>query len=182
MHIRNSPTRYGALAKLLHWLTVVLVLLAWTLGTFIDDLPRGWGSGALAVHIAAGLAVIASVAARLLWRVADRPPPPEVTRLGPWGERAGRLVHVALYLLLFAIPVVGIVLQFARGQALPVFGLFEIASPWPADRVFARSVKELHGTLANIVVILAALHAAAALLHHFVLRDGTLRRMLPGRA
>ena len=72
--------------------------------------------------------------------------------------------------------------QFARGHALPLFGLGEIASPWPADRTFARSVKGVHELLANALIILALLHAAAALAHHWFLRDRTLRRMLPGVA
>jgi cytochrome b561 len=99
---------------------------------------------------------------------------------GAWLDQLGRLAHYALYALLVAAPVVGIVLQFARGDALPVFGLFEVASPWAADRAFAGAVKEVHEVLANALVILAALHAAAALLHHFALHDRTLLRMLPG--
>jgi cytochrome b561 len=72
------------------------------------------------------------------------------------------------------------VLQFARGHALPVFGLAEIASPWAADRSFAHNVKEVHETLANALLLLVGLHAAAALVHHYVLHDRTLTRMLPG--
>ena len=75
--------------------------------------------------------------------------------------------------------VVGIALQFARGHALPIFGLAEIPSPWIADKAFADSVKEVHEVLANLLVILALFHTAAALLHHWVFGDNTLRRMLP---
>ena len=98
-----------------------------------------------------------------------------------WFSRAlsARLAHYALYALLLLAPISGIVLQFARGDALPVFGVTEIASPWNADRAFARAVKEIHEMMANALVILAALHAAAALVHHWVLRDRTLVRMLP---
>lgn len=117
---------------------------------------------------------------RLLWRLADPPPPPEPTVLGKWLDRAGRLAHYALYALLIAAPVAGIVLQFARGEPLQLFELFEIASPWSANRTFARTVKEAHEVLSNGLVIFAAFHAAAALFHHWVLRDRTLLRMLPG--
>ena len=99
---------------------------------------------------------------------------------GVWLDWAGRLAHFALYGLLIAAPVAGVVLQFARGDALPLFGLSEIPSPWLADRAFAHSVKEVHEVLANGLVILASLHAAAALVHHWVFRDRTLMRMLPG--
>jgi cytochrome b561 len=81
---------------------------------------------------------------------------------------------------LIALPVVGVLLQFARGDALPVFGIVDIASPWVRDRSFVESLKEVHETLANLLMIAAGLHAAAALVHHWLLGDRTLARMLPG--
>jgi cytochrome b561 len=77
------------------------------------------------------------------------------------------------------VPAFGIALQFAQGHSLPLFGLGEIPSPWFADKAFAYSLKEVHEILANVLVILAVFHMAAALLHHFVFGDHTLRRMLP---
>jgi cytochrome b561 len=116
---------------------------------------------------------------RLAWRLIDQQPIPERTDLGVWGERASTIVHYALYALLLAVPIFGILTQFMRGHPLPIFGLFEIASPLSADRSLARFLKDVHGWLADGVLILAALHAAAAILHHWVLRDNALRRMLP---
>jgi len=179
MQIFNSPQRYGAIAQLLHWSTAIFVVLAWVLGQTVDDLPKAVG---LFSHISAGLAVLAVVIVRLLWRLIDKPPKSEVTPLGIWLDRTALLAHLSLYALLIAVPIVGILAQFGRGNALPLFGLAEIASPWPADRAFARSVKEVHETLANVLLIVAGLHAAAALGHHWLLRDRTLTRMLPGSA
>lgn len=176
MRLRNSPDGYGAIPQALHWLTVALVLLAWVLGQFDDALPRATG---LYIHISAGLAILPLLAIRLCWRLADSPPPVEASAFGVWLDRAGRLAHYALYGLLIAAPLAGIVLQFARGDALPLFGLTEIVSPWPRDRAFARSVKEVHEVLSNALIFLALLHAAAALVHHLLLRDRTLLRMLP---
>ena len=79
-----------------------------------------------------------------------------------------------------AVPLVGMAVQFARGNPLPVFGLFDIASPWSADRAFARNLKGIHELLAHGLLALAALHAAAALVHHWVFKDRALTRMLPG--
>jgi len=180
MQFRNSADGYGAIAQSLHWLTVVLVAIAWTLGTFDDVLPKGAARAVgLFVHISAGVAILGALVARVLWRMADPPPQPAPTMLGIWGANAGRLAHYALYALLVAVPIAGIVLQFARGNALPLFGLAEIPSPWIADRTYARSAKEVHEVLANALAILAAFHAAAALVHHWVFRDRTLVRMLP---
>jgi cytochrome b561 len=183
MQLRNSPERYGAIPKSLHWLTVALVILAWALGTWGDALPRGAArSAGLFVHNSAGLGILLLLALRLAWRAVDPPPPPEKMPWAGWAEIAGQVVHYALYALLAATPIIGILLQFARGDALPLFGIAEIASPWTRDRAFAGSVKEVHETLANLLLILAALHALAALLHHWLWRDRTLARMLPGIA
>lgn len=183
MRFRNSPYGYGAIPQILHWLTVGLVVLAWELGEFGNALPKGAARAAgLFVHNSAGLAILAVLVVRLLWRLVDPPPPPEPTVLGKWLDHVGRLAHHALYALLIVTPIAGIVLQFARGDALPLFGLSEIPSPWPANRPFARTVKEIHEVLANALVILAAFHAAAALVHHWLFRDRTLVRMLPGSA
>ncbi len=181
MRLRNSADGYGAIPQLLHWATVALVALGWTLGILGDDLPKGAVRAAgLVVHISAGLAILIILIARLLWRLADPPPPTEVTVFGAWLDYLGRFAHYALYGLLVAVPVAGIVVQFARGDALPLFGLLEIPSPWTANRPMARSVKEVHEVLANGLMALAAIHAAAALVHHWLFRDRTLVRMLPG--
>src|SRR6476619_613333 len=101
MQIRNSDQAYGAAAQALHWATVLLVIIAWTLGTFDDALPKGAARAAgLFIHISAGLAILAVLVMRLLWRFADSPPAAEHTVLGEWLDRAGRLAHFALYALL----------------------------------------------------------------------------------
>lgn len=182
MQLCNSPERYGGVALTFHWLTVALVVLGWALGEWGDAFPKGQArDAALFVHMSAGLAIIALVALRLAWRLVDAPLPPEPTRFGRAGEFASRIGHLALYALLIAVTIAGIATQFARGNPLPVFGFTEILSPWAPDRAFSRSVKEVHETLANVLIIAAALHAAAALAHHYLLRDRTLLRMLPGR-
>ncbi len=179
MHVRNSSEGYGAVAMTLHWAVVVLVVCAWLTGQFGDALPRGpQREAGEFIHIFLGLSILVLAAARVAWRVTD-PPPPEDNALGRWSAWAARGTHWLLYTLLVAAPVVGIAVQFARGRGLPVFGLFEIASPWVADRSFAHDVKEVHELLANALLILVGLHAAAALLHHYVLQDRTLIRMLP---
>lgn len=184
MRLFNSARDYGAIARALHWLTVFLVVLAWVLGVFGDVLPKGEPrQTGLFVHISAGIAILALLVARLSWRRVDPTPPTEATEFGAWMGRwldpAAGIVHYSLYALLVAVPVAGIVLQFARGDALPLFGLAAISSPWLKDPAFAHSVKEVHEILAHALVILAAFHAGAALIHHWVFRDRTLVRMLP---
>jgi cytochrome b561 len=181
MQIRNDADSYGALARGLHWLSAILVLGAFGLGQTIDWFPKSVEASLKLGHAWTGLAVLALLVARLGWRLADRHPAAIPTALDPWLARAATLGRGALYALLVAAPVVGIVLTFARGETLSLFGLYDIASPWARDRAFARTAKEAHELVANGLMILAVLHAAAAALHHYVLGDDTLRRML-GRA
>ena len=176
----EGQTSYSPSAKALHWIAALCVLLAWAIGTLGDDIPRTSEEIALAIHVWLGLAVLAILVLRLASRLAGHPPP-DATRFGPWSTYLATVGHWILYALMAAVPVVGIILQFARGKALSVFGIVHVASPWAADRAFAHSVKEVHEALADALVIVAALHIAAALFHHYVLKDGTLLRMLPQR-
>lgn len=176
---------YGPVAKTLHWATVAFVIVAWTLGTFGDELSEGRArDSGLLVHIWIGLTVLVIAFVRIPWRIANPPPRALPTEFGKWlvewTDPVSRVMHYVLYGLLVLAPVFGIALQFAQGHSLPLFGLAEIPSPWLADKAFAHSVKEVHEVLANLLVILAAFHMAAALLHHIVFGDNTLRRMLPG--
>ena len=181
MHMRNSSRGYGAVAQILHWLTVVLVASAWILGQIGEDLggdgPRAPG---ILAHIFVGLAVLAVLVIRLLWRLQDPKPKPEPTALGPWADRLASLTHYLLLVLLVLAPLSGVAFRFASGEVLPIFGLFEIASPMSGGRATARSVKEAHEAMANALFFLALAHGAAALVHHWLLGDRTLKRMLPG--
>ncbi len=186
MQLFNSPTRYGLIAQCLHWAAVALVVIAWTLGVLGDEFPKESGRAlALSVHTTAGLLVIALTVLRLLWRQVDTSPPAERTEFGAWlfADWIGlgaKLAHFALYVLLLAVPASGIILQFAHGDSLSVLGIFEVASPWVRDKTFAEDVKEVHELLAHGLLAVAGLHAAAALVHHWVFGDRTLVRMLPG--
>ena len=92
---------------------------------------------------------------------------------------AAKIGHFVLYALLIAIPVLGILLTWFRGDALTFFGLVTVPAPFAPDRTTARTIRELHSLCANGILIAAGLHAAAALYHHFIRRDAILTRMLP---
>jgi cytochrome b561 len=181
MQLANSKTRYGALAQAFHWLTAICVIAGWLLGQFLDVFPKGPPRNvAFFMHMTLGQVVMVLLIVRIIWRVANPPPPLEPTRFGRLLAIASRVGHYLLYALLVAVPILGIIVQLKRGNALPLFGAWNFASPWPTDRATARSVLEVHGLLANALLILAGLHGAAALVHHYVFGDRTLVRMLPG--
>jgi len=177
------PTSYSPSQKFLHWALFVLVIGLYLLPYAEGLFPRGdpgrewvWW-----LHISLGLLLAAFVLARVVFRVTVSVPEPEADTK-PWEARLAGLAHGLLYLLLIALPIAGIVLTWARGDRLSFFGAFTIPAPFGADRAFAHQVQDIHGLLADAIIIVAAFHAAAALWHHFIRRDGVLRRMLPGSA
>jgi cytochrome b561 len=176
----NTQLRYGAVAQTLHWATAILVVSAWVLGQVGENLggdgPRAPG---LIAHVMVGLAVLLVLAVRLGWRLVDAPPLAEPTRLGAFIDRVARWAHYALLVLLFVAPAGGIAYQLARGEPLYLFGFYEVASPGALPRATSRAIKEMHEVFANLLMILALAHGAAALFHHWVLRDNVLRRMWP---
>ena len=182
MQFANSTTRYGTVPLTLHWLTFIAVILAWALGTFHDALPKGAPRSVdLFVHMTLGQFIFVLVIARLVLRTFNAPPPMEPMPFGRLLQRAAKLNHYAMYALLLAVPLAGIVVQLKRGDPLPILGVWQAVSPWTADRPVARNVLRAHEYLAHALLILAGVHAAAALVHHYVWRDRTLIRMLPGR-
>ena len=180
MHLANSKSRYGVAPQIIHWLTALCVVLGWLLGQFGDDLPKGPVRAAgLFTHMTLGQCVFVLLIGRLAWRLANPPPPPEATPLGSLLIMAAKLSHFTLYALLFVVPLFGVAVQLKRGNPLPVLGLWQFQSPWPVDRAMARSILHVHNLLADALLILAGIHATAALVHHYVWRDRTLERMLP---
>lgn len=173
------PT-YGSSQKAIHWVVFLLVIGLYGL-TYAEDLfPRGDPNRDLVwwFHISFGLLLFALVILRVSLRLVYGAPelPSEMRPLERW---LAKIAHLLLYALLVAIPVLGILLTWFRGDALSFFGLFTIPSPFLPDRPTAGFIKELHELCANLILALAGLHAIAALWHHFVRKDDVLKRMLP---
>jgi cytochrome b561 len=95
---------------------------------------------------------------------------------------AAKGAHFLLYALMIGIVGLGITLTWLRGDALTFFGLFTIPAPMTPDRDLAHQVKELHELCADGILVVAGLHAVAALWHHYVRGDDVLTRMLPRRS
>ena len=175
------PTNaYSSTQKALHWLLFILVLGLYGI-TYGEGLfERGDPNRAVVwwLHISFGLLLAGLVIWRVLLRLRKGTPqfPSSMTSMERTLAKAG---HFALYALLIAIPVLGILLTWLRGDALSFFGLFTIPAPFQPDRDTARTVQELHGLCANGILILAGIHALAAFWHHYIRKDDVLERMLP---
>ena len=166
---------YDGATVALHWIGAAVVVAAWALGMSMDVFPRGEARGAaMGVHSSLGLLVLTLSALRLLWAgFAPRP-----AAEGPaWLVPLARLAHAALYAITIAMPVTGLLARWARSGTATLVGGVTLPAPFPlpATKLWA----EAHATLATALAVLVVAHVVAALVHHLVLRDGVLRRMLP---
>lgn len=179
--LRDTQETFGTPSRLLHWIAALAITAAWIVGTIMGDLPRGPSRAAgIDLHFALGTLVLTLTALRLLWRLFN-PHPGALPGTPPWQERAARLAHLGLYLLMFAVPFSGLMAAWFGGKAVNLLWLTTLGSPWARDRAWEKAAEEVHEVLANGLLILVAAHVAAALWHQFVQRDGTLRRILPLR-
>ncbi|MDD2845525.1 MAG: cytochrome b [Rhodoferax sp.] len=178
------PKRYSTVAIVLHWLLALVILTLFAVGVYMTDLPfspqrlklYNW-------HKWAGVSFLALTLLRLLWRVTHRPPalPVAVTRTMPgWQNRVYHATHHLMYLLFFAVPLVGWAYSSAAGFPIVWFGQIPLPDLLPVNKELAELIKPLHERLALALIALAGLHIAAAVKHQWVDRDGLLARMLPG--
>jgi cytochrome b561 len=175
----SDLSHYDRLAVILHWATAVLVLTQFGLAELWDFAPRPIKHLMVVAHISSGMLLALVVAVRIVWRLTPGHRVRDVE--AGLAELTAKTVHFALYGLLAAEVTLGILLRWSGGEALSFFGLL-IPSPLAEFSKPAQDrIGSLHDWLAWTIVILAAGHATMALIHHFVLRDTVLWRMLPGQ-
>lgn len=177
----NTADRYRPLSIGMHWLMLLLLVAVYACIELREVYPRGSDprEALKQWHFMLGLAVFALVWLRLALRLREGTPrivPP----LHVWQHRLAIAVHMALYVFMIAMPLLGWLLLSAEGRPVPFFGL-ELPALVGPDAALADSLDTLHEAIGAVGYYLVGLHAAAALLHHYFLRDDTLQRMLPWR-
>jgi cytochrome b561 len=167
---------YDSRSVALHWITAFLVLAQWLGAHTIDWFPRGpLRVDARSTHILIGVVLLVIIVFRIVWRLthAQRPAP-----VGPKAIRTvAPAVHWALYGVVIAVLAAGVVNVLVRGDS--IFGLFKVPAFHPGDKVLRDQVGSIHEVLANILLVVAGLHAVSALIHSWVSRDAVLMRMIP---
>ena len=170
-------TTYTPVAKGLHWLMAVLILGLLALGIYMSDLPLSPQKLELySWHKWFGVTVFLLLWLRLAWRVTHRPPALPETLSAPM-RLAAHAGHAALYLLMLAIPLSGWLMSSAKGFQTVWFGVLPIPDLLGRDRELGDLLQQVHKLLNLLLMLTLAGHVAAALWHHFVLKDDTLRRM-----
>jgi cytochrome b561 len=187
MSLTSTPVaKYHPVAVLLHWLLAAVLIGLFAVGLYMVDLPfspqrlklYNW-------HKWAGVVVLTLSLLRLLWRLANRPPalPDSVQHAMPaWQRAAHHATHAGLYLLFFAVPLLGWAYSSAAGFPIVVFGVLPLPDFVPVSPELAEAIKPWHGWAAYAMAGLVVLHVAGALKHAVVDRDGLLSRMSLGRA
>jgi cytochrome b561 len=180
--LRNTEQRYGAVAVALHWLIAAVLVALLALGLYMVSLPdAGFDTRKIVLilfHKQLGLLALALAALRLAWRVGSVLP--ALTGLLPdWQKVIARFVHLCFYGLMFALPISGWLMSSAAGIPVSLLGLFDLPDLVPHSDHWFRAFIEIHKWLGYALLACIVVHAGAALRHHFMFKDETLRKMWP---
>lgn len=180
MQLRNDRQRYGAVAQALHWIIAAGFAAQFGIAWYMEDLPLGpaamWWFN---FHKSIGVTLLALAVLRLAWRVFNPAPPMPADRPA-WEHAAARVSHFALYAVLFAQPLSGLVFSLYSEFPNVIWG-YTLPDPGHVEWV-KNTFLAVHFYLSWGILALVALHAGAALRHHFVVKDDVLLRMLPTKA
>jgi cytochrome b561 len=177
----HYDAHYTATAKVLHWFMALLILGLLALGFVMTEMPLSPQKlQVYSWHKWAGVTVFALLLVRVTWRIAHRAPPLP-WQMGKMQQVAAHLGHIALYVLMLALPISGWLMSSAKGFQTVWFGVLPIPDLLAKDKALGESLAELHESLAWVLVLMLVFHVLASLKHHFIDKDDILTRMLPRR-
>ena len=178
--LRNASDSWGAPAKVFHWVMAALILAQIALGL----MAANWRVSPAKIelffwHKSTGMLILALVALRLAWRLAN-PTPALPSGMAAWERAAARLSDVVLYVLMITLPVTGWIVNSASNVPFRIFWLIPLPAIVAPDKPTADLFERVHGGLFTLLALVLVAHIGAALRHHFVKRNTVLIRMLPG--
>lgn len=178
MSIHNTSDHYGAVSRGLHWLIALLVIIMLSVGFFMDDFSKAMKPTVYMLHKSTGLLILLLMCIRLGWAITNKMPelPTSIPR---WQAVLAKLAHITLYILLFAMPISGLVMSVAANRLPTFYGLFTVTLPGvPQSKSLASFMNSTHEVIAWILLTVVVLHILAVLRHVFIEKDGLLNRML----
>ena len=180
--LENTQDHYGSVAVILHWLMAALLILLVALGLYMVRLPdAGFDTRKIWLilfHKDLGMLALVLAALRLAWRVTNALPR-LIEHLPDWQKVVARFVHLSFYALMFALPITGWLMSSAGGFPVTFVGVFDLPDLIRYDQYLYQVFIVVHRWLGYALGVLIAVHAGAALRHHFIFKDETLRKMLP---
>ena len=180
MNTPNTPaSHYTPTAIALHWLVFVLIACGFSLALYMTDLPLSPRKlKYYSLHKWIGVTVFMLALARVAWRLTHAAPPLPAT-MPAWQRAAATATHAILYVLIIVIPISGWLHSSTTGLPTVYLGLIQLPDLLARDKALAGTLKTVHAALNYLLFVLVAIHAAAAVKHHFVDRDDIVARMLP---
>ena len=178
MQLKNQPQTYGWISILMHWTIALAVFGTFALGFWMVDLDyySTWYHDAPNIHKSVGVLLVMAMLARFFWNQFN--PKPKALTASNLQKSVAKTVHVVLYLLIFFIGVSGYLISTAESQPISVFNWFEVPAWFTPFADQADIAGDIHKWLGYSLMGLVALHAFAALKHHYINKDNTLKRML----
>ena len=178
MRLIDTTDRYGAVTIIIHWATALLVYGIFLSGLYMTglDYAHPWYHRAPELHKSFGLLLFLLIIVRIAWRILT--PKPEMVPMPGWESTVATIVHWSFYPLLFLIPVCGYLISTADARGVEFFGLFEVPALFTGSEGQEDTAGAVHLYLALFTIALSGLHGAAALKHHFIEKDATLKRIL----
>ena len=172
---------YTSVAKMFHWLTVVLLVVQYLTEFVLKLVPKTVGATLVAWHLSVGPTILLVVLLRLAWRL-THPPPPAPVDLSPPVRLLSRATHWLLYALLIVQPLLGWTAASAYGATAYLLGVIPLPALAAKDEAFGTQVGHIHGAVALLLLATIALHVSGALYHALIKRDGVTGRILPARS
>ncbi|HET7204729.1 MAG TPA: cytochrome b [Steroidobacteraceae bacterium] len=180
MPLRNTAEAYGSLSKFLHWAIVLLIVSQYFIAEAAEDAGKDTPERAslMGWHVSFGMLVLLLALVRIAWKIANKGQPAVLGQVA-WQRKAATAGHGILYLLILLQPLSGWLVVSSGGSPAGFFGWFDFPALVAENHGLHEALEEVHEVLFNVLLVVAVVHVAAALYHHWVLRDATLRRMLP---
>ena len=178
-HYRNSKIQFGWTIIFLHWFLAIAIIGLFALGLYMMELSYYDSFYTLApqIHEAVGLLVAALMLFRLLWKLVNVSPKPAAGN-SKFVNLASSAAHNLMYLLIFVVLIGGLLISFAGGAGIQIFGLFVIPGPAEFFNNQATTAGEVHLLAAYALMALVSLHTLAAFKHHIIDKDNTLNNIL----
>ncbi len=179
MLIRNTTRRFGCVHIVLHWLVALVIFGMFGLGYYMVDLTyyHAWYNSAPAWHKSIGVLLLLTMLFRLVWRLVN-PVPAVLASHHRWEVLAAHAAHLLLYILVFVAMISGYLITTADGSAIQVFDWFRVPSVTGQVKRMEDTAGLVHYWSTWALVVLATVHGLAAIKHHVIDKDETLRRML----
>ncbi len=172
-HTHSNLTKWSVSSRIFHWISAALLLITWIMMFLYDSLDSKLYIG---LHKAFGVSLLFWMIARVINRIFTKAPPPAV--MPKWQLLLSQLSHFALYALLIAMPIAGLLMSVYGGRPVDMFGIFEIPVFVTPDRGMARLYNDWHADILwPIILIFTAIHIGAALYHQFIKKDNLMSRM-----